>query len=299
MIISVSRRTDIPAFYSEWFYNRVREGYFIRVNPYNPAQRKRISLERQDVDAFVFWSKNPRPLLRYLPWLDDHGYPYYFLFTVNDYPELFEPRVPGLNRRVETFRLLSTMLGPERVIWRYDPIILSSLTTEQFHLETFARIAEMLTGYTKRVIISFLDSYPKVKRAFARLDPENSLQICEPQIGGGQTALLELSEGLSAIAAERQIAVYSCSEKLDLSQCQVNRGSCIDGILINKLFQLQLPLRKDPAQRPECGCVPAVDMGIYNTCEYLCSYCYANGHPEIVGRTVRGYNPDSPVLIEK
>ena len=156
MIISASRRTDIPAFYAEWLMNRLREGYCLVPNPFNPRQIARISLVPESVDAIVFWSKNPALMLRFLPVLEGMGYRFYFLFTLNAYPKALEPNLPPLKERISTFIELSTRLGPRRVIWRYDPIILSNRTDASYHREAFEGLCQKLAVHTKRVIISII-----------------------------------------------------------------------------------------------------------------------------------------------
>ena len=297
MIISASRRTDIPAFYGEWFAGRVREGYFIRINPFNPAQRKKISLERPEVDAFVFWTKYPAAFMKYLALLDTEGYNYYFLYTLNDYPALFEPGVPGLAARIDAFLRLSAALGPERVIWRYDPIIISRTTPVEYHLEAFTRLAERLSGSAKRVIISFLDLYPKVKRRLERMGSGEELDLTDPREAGERERLERLMAHLSKAAVENGLEIYSCAEKIDLSRCGVKPSSCIDAALLNRLFGLKLPQTKDPAQRPECRCAPAVDMGVYDTCGFHCGYCYANGDARRVAEKMKRHDPKGEEII--
>jgi DNA repair photolyase len=296
MIISASRRTDIPAFYGEWFARRIREGFFIRVNPFNPAQRKQISLERPEVDAFVFWTKYPAAFMKYLALLDSEGYNYYFLYTLNDYPALFEPGVPGLAARIDAFLRLSAALGPERVIWRYDPIIISRITPVEYHYEAFTHLAERLNGSARRVIISFLDLYPKVKRRLERMDPGGELNLADLREEGECGRLDLLMTQIGKAAATNSMEIFSCSEKLDLSGYGVHSSSCIDVALLNRLFGLKLPFRKDPAQRPECLCAPAVDMGVYDTCGFHCSYCYANGDSRRVAERMRRHDPRGEAL---
>ena len=179
IIISASRRTDIPAFYSEWFMNRIRAGYFVKVNPYNSKQRKKVSLLSSDVAAIVFWTKNPLPLMQHLPLIDRQAYRYLFHFTLNNYSKVFEPRVPDLQNRMETFKRLSDQIGPERVLWRYDPLIISNLNSVEDHLTQFNKIARTLRGYTQRVTISLVVFYPKVKTNFKKLAQQQVLEIAQ------------------------------------------------------------------------------------------------------------------------
>jgi hypothetical protein len=298
LIISASRRTDIPAFYSEWFMERVRDGGFIRVNPFQPRQQKMISLMPDAVDAIVFWSKNPGPLLRHLPYLDRLGYRYYFQFTLNNYPGFVEPGLLDLASRIDNFKRLSGLIGPEKVIWRYDPIIVSNMTGMDYHIGQFETLAGILSPYTRRVVISFLDIYSKIKPRLAKLARAQGMEITNIsddraiQAGdikeGHRQILSGIAAQFSAIAAGHSLEIFSCAEKVDLagnlngnnagSQLDpgIQHGSCIDVQLINRLFDLDLKYRKDRSQRRECLCAAAVDMGTYNTCKFSCVYCYAN-----------------------
>jgi DNA repair photolyase len=286
LIISASRRTDIPAFYSEWFINRIRAGFFIKVNPYNPKQRKEISLLPSEVAAIVFWSKDPQPLLEYLGLLDQMNYNYLFQFTLNNYSRILEPRVPPLKERLATFLRLSDRIGPDKVLWRYDPIIVSNLNSVEDHLEQFQQIAKQLTGYTRQVTVSLVALYDKVQANFKKLTLKAPFRIINLRAAEEREQLSILAKGLSQIAWESKLRIFSCSEKVDLSEWNISAGSCIDARLINELFQLDLKVAKDKYQRPECGCVSSVDMGCYDTCNFGCSYCYANTSMKTVFRQV-------------
>ena len=170
MIISASRRTDIPAYYAEWFMSRIQAGLCIVPNPYNPKQETRVSLQPEDVDAIVFWSKNPEPLLKHIQSLESAGFRFYFQYTLNSYPSDLEPNLPKESERVRTFQTLADRVGPDRVIWRYDPIVLSNRTDADFHRLQFARLCRELAGHTGRVVISIVDGYAKTKAAFKRLE---------------------------------------------------------------------------------------------------------------------------------
>lgn len=298
MIISASRRTDIPAFYSEWLMERLRDGWFIRVNPFQPKQQKRISLKPEAVDVIVFWSKYPRALLRYLPDLDRMGYRYYFQYTLNHYPEFVEPGVPDLVSRIDCFKRLSDWVGPERVIWRYDPIIISGLTGVEYHTRQFESLAVELSAYTRRVMISFLDIYPKLRPRLAKLRQKHGMEIldiCNESVSSmeygvenGKQIVFELAGKLETMAAAHSLEIYTCAEKIDLAASPgenhisrlpypgIQHGGCIDIRLINRIFGLNLKTQKDRSQRKECLCAAAVDMGAYNTCRFHCVYCYAN-----------------------
>ena len=276
MIISASRRTDIPAFYSEWFMNRIAEGWFECVNPFNPSQVRIVSLLPQDVDVIVFWSKNPEPLLQHLDELDARGYRYYFQYTLNDYPGFLEPGIPCLNNRLDTFLRLASRLGSKRVVWRYDPIIAGNITPVEYHLERFAHISDKLSGYCERVVISFVDFYAKLSKRLGILEKSNGFSAYDITLPEYREKLAILLSGISSRAAANSMGVYSCSELLELSEWGVEHGRCIDSAMINDIFHMDLSMNKDRNQRKGCLCAASVDMGTYNTCGHACSYCYAN-----------------------
>ncbi len=297
MIISASRRTDIPAFYSEWFMNRISEGYFIRINPMNKKQQKAISLLPKDVDVIVFWTKNPAPLVERLDELDRLGYKYYFQFTLNDYPKTLEPRVPTLSARVDIFKRLSEKLGVGQVIWRYDPVVISRETPVDYHLERFDNLAKSLNGYADRVVVSFLDFYGKVERKLKKLNEANRLNLIDVTNDACQSELFWLAKKFSASAKTNNMDIYTCSEKVELEQYGLRHGSCIDIDLINKVFDLSLQAGKDKAQRPECLCAASVDMGTYDTCKFNCSYCYATVSEKAMLNNMKAHDPQSPLMV--
>jgi DNA repair photolyase len=296
-IISASRRTDIPAFYAPWFMERVRRGFFHRVNPFNARQVKTVSLLPEEVDAVVFWTKNPRPLLPFLAELDDRGLNYYFQFTLNPYERPFEPHVPSLGERIETFRALAEMIGPRRVIWRYDPLILSSITPLEYHREMFGRIAESLTGATMRVMFSFLDFYGKAKSRLKAVEREQGVVIDD--IGGEKfrEERWRMLKDMRRCAAENGMELYSCAEGEELEEIGIKHGHCIDDGLVRELFGGTGKFSKDKYQRKECGCVESVDMGIYNTCPFQCAYCYANASPKVIAANLKKHTPKGSALI--
>jgi len=274
-IISASRRSDIPAFHADWFMTRIREGYFERVNPYNRRQVKRISLAPAEVDAIVFWSKNPRPLMPHLAELDSRGYQYYFQFTLNPYGEEFEPGLPQLRERIDTFRELAGRIGPARVVWRYDPVILSSATPVAWHLESVEALAAALRGATQRLVISFLDFYGKAGKRLEKLRQESGISCADITLPGMEPELERLAAGMGGIGAAHGLCVSSCAEEVALERFGISHGSCIDGDLIRELRGGSGPFRRDRSQRPACRCAESADMGVYDSCGYDCLYCYA------------------------
>jgi len=270
MIISASRRTDIPAFYSDWLMDKIRKGFCSTANPFNPNQITEISLKPEFVDVIVFWTKNANPLMMHLTELDDRGYKYYFQYTVNGYPELLEPKIPPIDECLSTFRELSNKIGPEKVIWRYDPIIFTNLTDTDYHLNKFEQIANNLAGYTNRVVVSIFDEY---RGALARLSKlaNKGVQVTQlPETDAFNT----FSKRLFEIAKATNMEITSCAEnKFDPSI--IKPGKCIDNELIMKVFNIDVSNEKDKHQRAECGCVQSKDIGVYDTCQHGCVYCYA------------------------
>lgn len=296
MIISASRRTDIPAFYSAWFLNRVRAGWCAVPNPMNPAQVARVSLAPPEVDAIVFWSKNPAPLLPHLDELDARGFRYYFQFTLNAYAPEIEPHVPALDKRLETFRALSRRIGPERVIWRYDPIVISNRTDGVFHRERFAAIAESLGGATERVVVSVVDFYRKTDRRLALLEHQGYRFDRNAAASADTAALLA---DLAAVARAHHMEIQSCAEDGDLSRSGIAPGRCIDERLINRLWHLNLPYRKDPSQRKLCLCTVSKDIGVGDTCRHGCRYCYATKDHALAEQRSEAHDPVAPMLWGK
>ncbi|UCH85386.1 MAG: DUF1848 domain-containing protein [Candidatus Latescibacterota bacterium] len=293
MIISASRRTDIPAFYSRWFMNRIREGYCLVPNPFNPTQVANVSLRPRDVDTVVFWSKNPEPLVSHLDEIDALGFVYYFLFTLNDYPAVIEPNLPSLDHRVAVFKTLSKRLGAERVIWRYDPIVISSETPYEFHRRRFDRIAGELSGHTRRVIVSLVDYYRKTDRRLAMLE---STGIVFDRNAGEHPGTLELFRHMSGVASSHGMAIHSCAEPSpEFAGTGVRPGSCIDGALIKRLGA-KAPSQKDPGQRDACRCAVSKDIGVTDTCLGGCRYCYATRNHELARRRHSQHDPRAPVL---
>lgn len=286
MIISASRRTDIPTYYSDWLLNRVKAGYVYVRNPMNAHQISRVSLSPEVVDGIVFWTKNPTPMLDKLDALRD--YMYYFQFTLNSYGADVERNIPSKNNVIiPAFQRLSDLIGPGRVIWRYDPIFLSKTYTMNYHIRYFEELATRLSPYTKKCTISFLDIYRNTEKNLSALTPGRfSTQQQE-----------QLAKNLAEIAHGYGLRVDTCAEGIELRQYGIEHARCIDDRLLGQLIQHPLNVRKDKNQRFECGCVESLDIGAYNTCCNGCRYCYAN-YIEKAVETNRGkHNPDAPLLV--
>jgi len=291
MILSVSRRTDIPNYYSEWFFNRLKEGFLYVRNPMNFHQISEIKISPDVVDCIVFWTKNPLPMMERLDELE--AYNYYFQFTLTGYGNDVERNLPNKKTSViPIFQELSNRIGKEKVVWRYDPIFFSNRYNAKYHLKAFRSIAEALSGYTEKCVISFLDIYPKNKK---NMDNLLSYDLSDSE-------LREFAKELSNIAKENHIKIGSCAEKIDLDEYGIIHNSCIDKELIEKIIGCKLKINKDKNQRIECGCVESVEVGTYNTCKNGCVYCYANYSAKSVESNFQKYDPLSPLLcghIEK
>jgi len=303
-IISASRATDIPAFYPDWFMHRLKEGYVKWFNRFN-GKSTYVSFEKARV--IVFWTKNPEPFVRYLPELDDWGIHYYFTFTLNDYEkEMLEPNVPELKRRIDNFRRLSETIGKERVVWRFDPLILTKSLTVESLLQKIHTIGDQIHPYTEKLIISFIDIglYRKVHQKL---------------ISGGIKDCREFTlEDMNRIARELQemndewgLEIATCAEPTDLSEYGIRHNKCIDDDLIIRVFNHDKELMKflgygppgdgllpfidttrtnvlkDSGQRKDCGCIPSKDIGQYDTCIHCCVYCYANSSPGVAHQNYR------------
>lgn len=301
IIVSVSRRTDIPAFYAEWFMNRVRAGYCLVPNPMNPTQVSCVHLHESRVLAFVFWTRNPRPLMQYLDELNSFGFEgrYYFNFTLMNNPRAIDTKGPSRDEAIRTFRELAGRIGAERVIWRYDPIVLSNITPPDFHLEQFKYIAQALEGSTKRCVISLVDNYKKIKERFAALKKQGVLITQGRQSDPNKaTEVADMLTEMARLAHTHGMEIQSCAEPYDLSSYSIAHGKCIDDAYMRNVLGIQVPdLKKDAAQREHCGCVESRDIGAYDTCLFGCQYCYATTSFETAAANYRTHDPSSPMLF--
>jgi len=244
--------------------NRLKERYVDVKNPINKNQISKISLEPDDVDCIVFWSKNPKPLLGKLQFLGE--YAFYFQFTLNPYDSDIETGLPPKKEIIETFKKLSEKIGPQKVIWRYDPVLLNSRYTVAYHIDKFNEIACQLKNFTEKVIFSFIDFYRKIS---VNVKTHGITEITADEKN-------TLAGNFSGIAKENSFLIDTCAEDIDLSEFNIGRGKCIDGTLIAKITGRDFSVKKDKNQRVECGCAASVDIGEYNSCTNGCIYCYAN-----------------------
>lgn len=283
MIINTGQRTDIPAFYAEWFANRVKEGFVCVRNPYNPSQVSKYRLAPDVVDVIGFCTKNPAPMFPYMDLLRDFGQ--YWFVTLTSYGRDIEPNVPDKQKLIEDFQTLSGMVGTDAIAWRYDPIFLSERYTKEYQLHAFRQIAERLKGYTKTVVISFIDLYPKVRKNF----PE-AREVAKAD-------RLQLGQEMIGIASECGMTVKTCAEGDELASFGADCSGCMTIRDYEKAIGKRLIAPKRKGARAECACYLSCDIGAYNTCLHLCRYCYANADPAVVIAQNKLHDPKSPFLI--
>ena len=283
MIINTGQRTDIPAFYSEWFANRLKEGFVCVRNPYNPKQVSRYLLDPSVVDVIGFCTKNPAPMFRYMDLLKDYGQ--YWFVTITPYGRDIEPNVPDKHVLIESFKRLSDTVGPSATGWRFDPILLSSRYTPEYHLRAFEQIASELDGYTETAVISFIDLYPKVRRNF----PE-AREVPEEQ-------RLSIGKKIIRIASRHGMTVKPCAEGEALAAYGADCTGCMKISDYEKAIGKRINAPKRKGARTECACYLSCDIGAYDTCRHLCRYCYANSDPSRVMAQALQHDPRSPFLI--
>jgi hypothetical protein len=290
MIISASYKTDIPAFYGDWFLNRLNAGYCKITNSYNKTQVKLVSLKPEDVDGFVFWTKNIGPFLSKLKIVHELQYPFMILYTITAYPHLLEASVINSERSIEYMKRLAENYGPNVAVWRYDPILITSATTIDFHRRTFESLARSLQGVTNEVIISFAQIYKKSMKNinsasnsfnFSWEDPVDEIKI-------------NLVAELADIAKNYEMRLSICAQDRFLIN-GAKAASCIDAHRLS-LISGRTIKAKLKGKRPDCGCYQSVDIGEYDTCPHGCIYCYAVRNRELAKRRYKRHNPLSEFL---
>lgn len=283
MIINTGCRTDIPAFYSKWLMNRIKEGYVLVRNPYYQSQVTKYSLSPKVVDCLAFCTKNPEPMLKYLDELDI--YKQYWFVTITPYGKDIEPAVPEKSDVIESFKKLSNRIGTDSVGWRYDPIFINKNFNVKAHIESFENMAKQLNGYTHNCTISFLDLYEKVKRNAPDLKPPT----IEEQI--------ETAKAFSKIGKENGIVIHSCCERNFLANYGLKCNGCMSKEIVEQSIGCGLTPPKVKGIRQECNCLMGNDIGAYNTCGHFCEYCYANANKELVIESMKRHDDNSPFLI--
>lgn len=280
MILQVSSRTDICALYPKWLIKRLKEGYVLVRNPYNSNQVSYLDIRREVVDCIAFCTKDPRAIMPYLNIIDQMDYQYYFMVTITPYDNDIEPALRPKLEIMKSFIELSNKIGRDKVIWRYDPILLTKRYTKEFHLVMFEKMCYLLSKYTKKVIISFIDIYKNIEGKFKEL---------------GDDEINELAFKLGKIAKKYHLDIQTCSEKYDLSCYGISSGSCIERQYIENLLGYPLNIATNK-NRVNCNCLASIDIGAYNCCSHGCTYCYACNH-ESVYQNIQQHDQNSPLLI--
>ena len=318
IIVSASRSTDIPTFYADWFVERWKAGYVKWKNPFNGVP---LYVSFKNTRVVVFWTKNPKPMMKHLDFLDKNVKNYYFQFSLNDYDkEGFEGKVPRLESRIETFKELSNRIGKEKVVWRFDPLLLTNEIDVKELLKRLGKIGDELYKYTNKLVFSFADIgiYKKVE---SNLNKAN-IQYIEFTL----ETMLEFAEGLQTLNKKWGLELATCAEKFDLNKYGINHNKCIDDDLMIDLFHQDEELMKflgvefiepslfdatttitktkkikDKGQREACGCIMSKDIGEYNTCPHECVYCYANTSKEVAFANYKSHtmNPKADTITGK
>ena len=288
-IISVSRRTDIPAFYGDWFMQRLKEGFAGVVNPFG-GEKYIVSVRPQDVVCFVFWSKNFSPFIDNLKVIAESGYKFYFNYTITALPVLFENDVEK-KAAIQTLKQLSRIYSPAHINWRFDPIILSGTYDRDFYISAFEELACEFAGYVERCYFSFVTLYDKVKRNFQELERTKELGITDCS----EDCKVELANDLASIAARYEISMFSCCGDY-LVNDRIKKAHCIDGGIIKSLFFPDGLRYTDKPTRKECGCTASTDIGTYDTCPHGCVYCYANMNKQQARKSFNNHDKESAFL---
>lgn len=284
MIINTGQRTDIPAFYSKWFINRIREGYVLVRNPYYPSLVTKFLLNPDVVDVIGFCTKNPRPMFKYLDELKPFGQFWYI--SITGFDKDIEPNVPSIDQVIEDFKFLSYKVGKNAIALRYTPIIINEKYTLQRHIDTFEYITSKLEGYTSLAVFGFVDIYDKLKRNHPEIiDCDDSLKII-------------IAKEFLKIANKHHMELRLCSKEKWLSSYGIDVNGCMRLEDYERAIGFSLtPTKKMEARRGYCTCYLSNDIGSYNSCLHLCSYCYANGNSNLVLSNFIKHDDDSPFLI--
>ena len=299
MIISASYKTDIPTFYGEWFINRLQAGYCKMVNPYG-RQIYTIDLTPAYVDGFVFWTKNVAPFLKYLPEIHERGYPFIVQHTINGYPSQLESRVTNYAHTVEAMKRVASEYGAERLVWRYDPILFTSLTPFEWHVQNFSILAKQLEGTTDEVVISFAEVYRKTKRNVELAAKEYDFTW---DVHQDEAFVLETGRSLATelvqIAASHKMKLRICSQKRFLVPGMIEEARCVDADRLERVSGTQLDNKtRQKGNRKECGCYAAKDIGEYDTCPHGCVYCYAVHNRNMALERYKKHDPKGEFLFE-
>lgn len=286
MILNTGSRTDIPAYYCEWLYNRIQSGYVLVRNPYFPTQVTKYLLNPEVIDIMVFCTKNPKPMLdaesRFKELIST--FDTFWFVTITPYGPDVEPFVPPKEQVIESFQMLSVLVGTQRISWRYDPVFISKKYSVEEHIKQFHSMAEALAGFTAQCVVSFIDLYEKTRRNFRGVRSVTS---------GEQEQLVA---AFSAIAEETGLQIHLCCENENLTRRNVDAAGCMSKAVLEQALGCKLEIPRKSAARKECDCLLGADIGAYNTCGHGCLYCYANYDMATVTANRKNHDPASPFL---
>ena len=283
MILNTGNRTDIPAYYSKWFMNRIHEGFVMVRNPYVYNQITRYELDPENIEVIIFCSKNPEPLLRYIDELKQ--YRMFWFVTITPYDKDIEPNVPDKNRVIDSFRKLSEKVGHRCMSWRYDPVFISDKYSMEYHFKAFEKMAKELDGYTDQVVISYIDLYEKTKKNFPEAREVGAIEQ------------IKMTKHFVKVAGEHHMKVRLCHESEELSAYGADASGCLSKQVLEEALGEKLITRRRPEARQGCACLLNNDIGAYNSCGHLCRYCYANYDKKLVEQNMAKHDPESPLLI--
>lgn len=287
MVINTGSRTDIPAYFSEWFYNCIREGYVLVRNPYYPSQVTRYLLDPEVIDVIVFCTKNPLPMLDKTDSIKMvlSSFDTFWFVTITPYEADIEPFVPPKEQVMDSFQRLSRLIGKQRISWRYDPIFITEKYSVDYHIKQFAAMSNILSAYTNQCVVSFIDLYEKTKKNFRGI---RSVTNQEQE---------QLIAAFSEIAKKNALQIHLCCENVNLTRENVDADGCMSKPVLEKALGCKLDVPQKKMARAECACLLGADIGTYNTCGHGCLYCYANYDRETVISNMKNHNPSSPFLI--
>ena len=283
MIINVGSRTDIPAFYSDWFYNRIKSGFVYVRNPYYPNQVNKYSLDPEIVDILVFVSKNPAPMLDRLDKIEKFNH--YWQITITPYGQDIERNVPNKEKVMKSFKKLAELVGKDKVTWRYDPIFINNKYTLEYHIKTFEKMAAELKEYTDVSIISFIDLFEKTKKNFQAV---KKVQRDERH---------KIAKEFTKIGRKYNMKIKTCAEGEELADYGIDCSGCLTKSVFEKVIGEKLKVPDKLKVREECDCLLGNDIGSYNSCGHGCKYCYANYSNDLVKEKMKKHDKKSPFLI--
>lgn len=284
MIINVGGRTDIVNYYSEWLINRLKEGYAYSRNPLFTNNVSKISLKPEDVDCLMFCSKNYEPILKYMAKINKK-YRIICHYTITAYGKDVEPNVPSIDKSIETLIKLSEMIGKEKVLWRYDPILLTNTYTIEKHIEMFNYMAKQIAPYVQRCIFSFVEMYKKLDYNMPEIIPFT------------REDKLNIAEAIGKIAKENNLYIQTCGTDENYEKYAVHLSGCTTTEILEKANCVKYKHVKPKGMRKGCHCIPSRDIGAYDTCLNGCKYCYANKRPELAKENVKLHDKNSPIII--